>query len=229
MSHKTESAVRFPTRQAQKSDQTRRAILDAAIQCLAEAGYTKTTMTAIAKRAGLSRGAMQYHFETMQDVLRATVDHIQEQRLDELKADGSRNANSDQTQDRFEDRVAGLWAFLHEPSSVALFELAVASRSDPGLRATMQEAQERFWNSWVNTALEAYPEWQEKRAELELACGLAQTLLGGLRLREITGQSDPALSKALRAYLSDAVGQIFREGSASSAFLENPERLSEQS
>ncbi|MFN3232906.1 MAG: TetR/AcrR family transcriptional regulator [Alphaproteobacteria bacterium] len=218
MSQSTVTAE-FPTRQAQKSDQTRRAILEAAIQCLAEAGYTKSTMTAIAKRAGLSRGAMQYHFETMQDVLLATIEYIQTSRVAELTADGRRTASQGPGEDRFEDRVAALWAFLHEPASIAFFELAVASRSDSGLNATMQSAQGRFWERWVSAALDAYPEWQDKRVELELACGFSQTLLEGLRLRDMTGQTNPALSLALRDYLSVCIRDIFENGSASTRFL----------
>ncbi len=219
MSHSVDSAQRPLTRQAQKSDQTRTSILDASIQCLAEAGYTKTTMTAIAKRAGLSRGAMQYHFETMQDVLLATIEHIEVLRLEELEAVGGRLARRGPGEDHFEDRVDALWAFLHEPASMAFFELSVASRSDPGLNATMHAAQERFWERWVSRAMMTYPEWRDKRAELELACGFSQTLLEGLRLRDMTGQTNPALSRALRDYLSVCIRDIFENGSAATRFL----------
>ena len=48
--------------QAQKSAATRNLIIEAAIKCFVELGYAQTTTTAIADKAGLSRGAMLHHF-----------------------------------------------------------------------------------------------------------------------------------------------------------------------
>lgn len=199
------------TRQAEKSDQTRRLILDAAIVCLSEIGYTRTTMTVIAKTAGLSRGAMQYHFETMTDVLRAALGHIQELRLAALRR------TADVTQhgaigDRLAERVEGLWRFMFEPVSVAFFEISVASRTDDSLADLMLQAQQSFWNEWVATALEAFPEWEGRKADLELACGLAHTLLEGLALQELTHQGSMVRAESVRAYLIDRVRDIFEHG-----------------
>ena len=48
--------------QDEKTAETRRRLLDAAIVCLIERGYSNTTTSEIAERAGLSRGAQLYHF-----------------------------------------------------------------------------------------------------------------------------------------------------------------------
>ncbi|MEN3976949.1 TetR/AcrR family transcriptional regulator [Emcibacter sp. SYSU 3D8] len=199
------------TRQAEKSDQTRRLILDAAIICLGEIGYTKTTMTVIAKTAGLSRGAMQYHFETMTDVLRATLAHIQELRLERLRQtarETMRGANGD----GFAARVEGLWNFMFEPLSVAYLEISVASRTDNDLASLMQQAHESFWNEWVATALEAFPEWEGRQSDLELACGLAHAVLEGLALQRLTHQGSLVRSESVRTYLVDRVREIFEHG-----------------
>jgi AcrR family transcriptional regulator len=50
--------------QEERSATTRARLLDATIDCLSELGYTNTTTTEIAKRAGLSRGAQLHHFPT---------------------------------------------------------------------------------------------------------------------------------------------------------------------
>ncbi len=199
------------TRQAEKSDQTRRLILDSAIVCLSKIGYNKTTMTVIAKTAGLSRGAMQYHFETMTDVLRAALAHIQDLRLDALRRTASetrRNSGSD----GFAARVDGLWKIMFEPLSVAYFEISVASRTDSALASLMQQAQQSFWNEWVITALEAFPEWEGRQSDLELACGLAHAVLEGLALQQLTNQGSMVRSESVRAYLVDRVREIFEHG-----------------
>jgi len=199
------------TRQAEKSDQTRRLILDAAIVCLGKIGFNKTTMTVIAKTAGLSRGAMQYHFETMTDVLRATLAHIQELRLNALRQ-SARDAASGAREDVFAARVDALWRFMFDPVSIAYFEISVASRTDDGLAGLMRQAQESFWKEWVATALEAFPEWEGRQADLELACGLAHTVLEGLMVQQLTHQGGLVSSEQVRDYLVQRVRDIFEHG-----------------
>ncbi len=197
------------TRQAEKSDQTRRLILDATIVCLSEIGFNKTTMTVIAKTAGLSRGAMQYHFETMTDVLRAALGHILELRLDALRR-SARAAPADG--DRFAARVESLWNFMFEPVSVAYFEIAVASRTDEHLAALMRQAQQSFWKEWVSVAVETFPEWHGRHSDLELACGLSHTVLEGLALQQLTNQGGMLPAEGVRAYLVSRIREIFEHG-----------------
>ncbi|MBI1179514.1 MAG: TetR family transcriptional regulator [Alphaproteobacteria bacterium] len=201
------------TRQAEKSDHTRRQILDAAIECLAVRGFNSTTMTVIAKTAGLSRGAMQYHFETMTDVLRATLAYIQQIRLTLLRKSATRPGN-DAVEERFAIRIERMWRFLFEPVSIAFFEIAVASRTDPSLAALMEQAHQSFWDEWVAAALASFPEWEGRQADLELACGLAQTLLEGLVAQELTHRSSAVGAEKLKAYLVDCVREIFDRGQA---------------
>ena len=54
-------------KQDEKSAETRRRLLDAAILCVIERGYANSTGSEIVERAGLSRGAQLYHFPTRED------------------------------------------------------------------------------------------------------------------------------------------------------------------
>ena len=200
------------TMQAEKADETRQQILAAAVTCLAESGYAATTMTGIARQAGISRGAMQYHFDSMADVLRGTVAYIHEQRLLDLAKQAGDAVRRVTYDTRFSRRVETHWAFLTSPLSLAFFELSVAARTDETLRKVMKPAHEQFWKEWVRVALVTFPEWQGRQAELELACSLSQSLLEGLAMREWTNQIDRRQSEALRAYLSDRVLDIFELG-----------------
>src|SRR5579871_6267699 len=67
--------------QAQKSASTRTLIIEAAIKCLVELGYARTTTTVIAEKAGLSRGAMLHHFPSKMGIVRAAVDYLHAKRL----------------------------------------------------------------------------------------------------------------------------------------------------
>ena len=61
------------TWQQTKSEQTRENILASAIDCFYELGYSSTTTDNIAKKAGVSRGAMLHHFPTRFDLINAAV------------------------------------------------------------------------------------------------------------------------------------------------------------
>ena len=64
--------------QAQKSAATRKLILESAIRCFVELGYAGTTTTAIAQKAGLSRGAMLHHFPSRLAVVRGVDGFLRE-------------------------------------------------------------------------------------------------------------------------------------------------------
>jgi AcrR family transcriptional regulator len=67
------------SRRAPKQDRsraTRLKLLEAAVACLAEHGWSGSTVTVVAERAGVSRGAAQHHFPTREDLFTAAVDHV---------------------------------------------------------------------------------------------------------------------------------------------------------
>ena len=51
-------------------------ILQAAIEIIASKGYGKLTMRAVARASGIKLGALQYHFRTWDDMLRALAAYI---------------------------------------------------------------------------------------------------------------------------------------------------------
>lgn len=57
-----------------KSETSRQQVLDAAIQTLAKSGYAKTSIGDIARAAGMSKGAVHYHFESKHDLIAQVVD-----------------------------------------------------------------------------------------------------------------------------------------------------------
>ncbi|KWT61300.1 TetR family transcriptional regulator [Streptomyces albus subsp. albus] len=72
--------------QQERSRATRRALLEAAVSCLAERGWSGSTVSVVAERAGVSRGAAQHHFRTREDLFTAAVEHVAEMRQSALKA-----------------------------------------------------------------------------------------------------------------------------------------------
>lgn len=58
-----------PRRTYKKSEASRQQVLDAAIRALAEHGYAHTSVSVIAEQAGMSKGAVHYHFESKDDLI----------------------------------------------------------------------------------------------------------------------------------------------------------------
>ncbi len=54
-------------------------LIEATIETLAEMGYARTTLTAVAKRAGLSHGLVNFHFETKERLLAETMAYLAEE------------------------------------------------------------------------------------------------------------------------------------------------------
>ncbi|HST66885.1 MAG TPA: TetR/AcrR family transcriptional regulator, partial [Mycobacteriales bacterium] len=105
------------TRQQQRSRSTQRRVLEAAVECLVERGWSGTTTTLVAERAGVSRGAQLHHYRTKSDLLVAAVEHLAERRSAELRAEAAALPPGG-------DRVAGTIALLATLFTGPLFSAA---------------------------------------------------------------------------------------------------------
>src|SRR5690349_15265171 len=62
--------------QEQRRAETRRKLIEAAIQLLHEAGFARFTLGEVASRAGLTTGAVQHHFPTSDELLREVIEAV---------------------------------------------------------------------------------------------------------------------------------------------------------
>src|SRR5262245_4551931 len=67
-----------PPRKAAK-DVRRLQLVEATIDSLAKRGYAETTMADVADGAGLSRGIVNFHFESKEKLLIATLQHMSDE------------------------------------------------------------------------------------------------------------------------------------------------------
>jgi AcrR family transcriptional regulator len=68
-----------------KGEQTKTAILNSALDLLQEHGYEKTTMRAIAKKAGVSLGNAYHYFGSKEDLIQAFYHRLHEEHLAALR------------------------------------------------------------------------------------------------------------------------------------------------
>src|SRR5437764_1294066 len=85
-------------RQADRSRETKRKLMEATVDCLVERGWAGTTTVLVAERAGVSRGAQLHHFRTRGELVAAAVEYVGVQSVQDMlrRADALRD-NQDRT------------------------------------------------------------------------------------------------------------------------------------
>lgn len=191
--------------QAQKSAATRNLIIEAAIKCFVDMGYAQTTTTAIAEKAGLSRGAMLHHFPSKIDIVRAAVEYLHGKRLKAFRKSAQRTSPADTNRTR--QAVEAYWSHVRHPMFVAFFELSVAARTDPELAAILLPAQEAFEREWYRTAREAFPEWEGREEAFNVALDLSRYVMEGMAVSFIT-HKETERDKRLLRYLEEKLREL---------------------
>ncbi len=138
--------------QEERSTATRDALTGAAIAIFAEVGYASTTTRAIAQRARVSRGALQYHFPSWRDLVAAVFEQLQSELQRQFKFDaGLRHQNLEQ---RVEDIVEIYHRMLSSPFRRASLNIWLGVTGDselrPIIRKTMRAnlaAGDRAWRT----------------------------------------------------------------------------------
>ncbi|MEV7996149.1 TetR/AcrR family transcriptional regulator [Streptomyces sp. NPDC086077] len=121
-----------------RSRATRQRLLEAAVACLAEHGWAGSTVTVVAERAGVSRGAAQHHFPTREDLFTAAVEYVAEERSDALRALFPQGAAGDR-----EEMVRALVDLFTGPLFRAALHLWVAASNEDQLRPRVTELEAR--------------------------------------------------------------------------------------
>ena len=188
--------------QKRKSAQTRVAVLDAAIACLAEQGYARTTTQLIAQTANISRGAMMHHYATKQELIDSVIDYIFFKRMEDFSQEIRALSEAERV-----EQQAGLelfWRTLLTREYNAYLEIAIAARTDADLRAIFEPKAQRFDRIWREQIASIFPEWADQQDRLVLAVDFCQAAMEGRLLnRDIWQPRERRL--ALRRLISDVI------------------------
>jgi TetR/AcrR family transcriptional regulator, transcriptional repressor of bet genes len=75
----TQPAGAAPLPRTQSRDARRSQLIEATIESLAERGFSRTTVTDVAARAGISHGLVLFHFQSKENLLAETLDFLAEE------------------------------------------------------------------------------------------------------------------------------------------------------
>ena len=184
--------------QAQRSSETRAALLDATLEALVELGYKATTTTEVARRAGVSMGAMLHHFPTKVDLLTAAIGHAYDRRTTEFR---QVMAQVDAEADKLDPAIDLLWSMLTGPTYTAFLELWVAARTDPELAAPLVAVDREFARSTEKLYCELFPDAGGLGETWSNGLHMATSLLGGLALTQmIDGYAPYSAESVIETY-----------------------------
>lgn len=194
-------AAEGPGWQQRKSALTRTTILEAAIDCLEQHGYARTTTQLIAQTAGISRGAMLHHYATKQELIASVIDYTFYKRMES-----------------FIERIKGLsepqrvhqqagielyWQSVLTREFAAYLELMVAARTDAELREIFLPKARHYDRVERETMLRVFPEWAEN-PHYALAMDYCMAAMGGLLLnREVWDDRERRV--ALRQFVARTI------------------------
>ena len=198
------------TTQQERSRTTQRRLLEAAVECLAEYGWSGATTTVIAERAGVSRGAQLHHYPTRAALLIAAVEHLCDRRAAELRAE-ARSLNGDAA--RRVDRVVDLLAAAFTgPLFAAAREVWVAARTEPELRAALVPREARVGREMHRLAVELLGA-DESRPGVREAVQATLDLLRGLGVANLL-TDDSVRRRQLLAAWKRQLAALIGDGSA---------------
>jgi AcrR family transcriptional regulator len=211
-------AGRVPRTQQQRREETRRALLDAAVESLIEVGFARTTTLEVQRRADVSRGALLHHFPSKAELLVAAVDHLAEMRAREMKAfasqlppegteppegAGKRGEPAPGSDARTAAVLDLLWQCFSGTFFKVSMELRTAARTDPELRRALTVAERSLRDRIVAQSRTLFGRAVAEHPGLERALDLTLQLMIGAAMSSVlheTSQLDDLIDDWKRLF-----------------------------
>jgi AcrR family transcriptional regulator len=192
------------TPQQERSRATQGRLLDATVECLVEYGWSGTTTTVVASRAGVSRGAQLHHYPTKAALVLAAVAHLAERRAAELRADAATLPAGPQRLDAVIDMLATAFT---GPLFVAALEVWVAARTDPELRDALVPLEHRVGREMHRLTVDLLRA-DETRPGVREAIQATLDLLRGLGVANLLSDDSARRAPLLREWKRQLVAAL---------------------
>jgi len=182
--------VRAPRTQQQRRDETRRALLDAAVESLIEVGFARTTTLEVQRRADVSRGALLHHFPSKNELMVAAVDHLAQMRARELKQLAGQLPEGRARTDAVLDL---LWQCFSGTMFQVSMELRTAARTDPELRPVLAAGERILRDRIFAQAKTLFGKDVANHPNVERALDLTLQLMIGAAMTGVLHKDDARL------------------------------------
>jgi AcrR family transcriptional regulator len=196
------------TRPMQRSTDTRRALVDAAVEVLQQDGFAAATARTIAARAGCNQGLIFYHFGSVVNLLLAALDEVSQRRRHRYEEALSLVDRPSE----MVDLAARIFSEdLDTGDAALLVEMIAGATSTPGLGVQVKDRVEP-WTQFAATALERMLAGSPLAGVVdagEMAHAVVALYLGLELLSHLDGDRGPALALFERARQFARLADVF--------------------
>ncbi|MBR9862246.1 MAG: TetR/AcrR family transcriptional regulator [Rhodobacteraceae bacterium] len=156
----------------------RKEICEATINCLTKVGYAETSLQRVAKTAGFSKGALQHHFPTKEDLMVATADRLLERPFIKRRKTENRPTS-------VEDEIMLQWHKLTNTDAyLALLEILIATRTDQKLQDRIKNKLADWNDALDQHALSTFEPIQGTNEDVVAIATMTRSLMRGLVIQD---------------------------------------------
>ncbi|MDO5090996.1 MAG: TetR family transcriptional regulator [Cardiobacteriaceae bacterium] len=130
---------------------TRQHILDTALQLFDEQGYAQTSLSMIARTAGVTRGAIYWHFQNKEEIFHALADA----QFAEILAENAAAIAAPNTWSRLIDNFSRFYRELsHQPAQLRFFRIIHQQKRHDSVLAELRDRYHERWQQQCRDAVE---------------------------------------------------------------------------
>lgn len=181
--------------QDERSAETRQKLIEAAVAAICELGLGAATTAVIAERAGLTRGALQHHFDSRFTLLSAVIDRLSAIISSEMSLLANTLPRQAHSLDRrLDEAIRAYWQIYNSNTFLAVLTIFLGVRNNPRHYAPLQRHMQAFYrlndDLWLKLVLGSTLTTRELIAARRVFFGA----LRGLAIGRILGTQPDATS-----------------------------------
>ncbi len=185
--------------QDERSAAMRARLIDATLESMLECGYARTTMVEIVERAGVTRGALNHHYQSKDDLIVEAVSYLLQKTSAEIREFAQSVQEGSITLSDFLDRG---WEIFSGPFFMVTLEQITASRHNEMLRERLILVTREFHKALDDTWNSFFSNEQSSDPQLETIFNATLCLLRGMGVQTVL-RNDPEYYQRLLTFWKD--------------------------
>lgn len=178
-----------------RAEMTQR-LLDATLDLIHETGMAVASTVAIAKRAGVSRGAILHHYPQKFDLITAAVDHLLETEAEHIRTLSEAFATGTVSLDALIDEF---WRIFSGRLFMITLDYLSVARTDEELRRHLGPVSLKF-NKALDTIWSTFFRLDDKeKGRVDITLNLTLCLMRGMGVQTVLRHREPAYFEELIA------------------------------
>jgi AcrR family transcriptional regulator len=184
-------------RQEERRIETRSKLVDAAIKLLYEKGAAQLTTQDVAREAGMTRGAIQYHFDSPKSLLIASINEIAARLIEHQDTERLKKLPLPERLDRvFED----YWRGFQGEAYAAFIEITMRGRNDPEFSAAITSALDELERQRALTWQEIFADTGKNKDEIVSWRSTLMVAFRGLALTRLIDGDEEKLAPQIERF-----------------------------